>query len=246
MKLKHFLLAWQLLTVIPLKRVSPDKKEDLAASLIFFPVVGIGIGLILSLINLAGSILFSSLITNAFVLIGWVWITGALHLDGLADTIDGISAKGDKKSILKVMEDSNIGAKGVVGLTCMLLLKFVLLLQINPEVKNQVLMYIPVVSRWSMVLGAYFATYAREGEGMGKAYVDLVDLKKVLCATLITVALGLALLRLFFLPFLGIALLSIFIWIAYLKRKIGGINGDTLGAMNETVEILGLFSFCLW
>ncbi len=246
MKLKHFLLAWQLLTVIPLKQVSSDKKEDLSASLIFFPIVGIVIGLILSLINLAGSIFFSSLVTNALVLIAWVWITGALHLDGLADTIDGISAKGDKKSILRVMEDSNIGAKGVVGLICILLLKFVLLTQINPEIKYQVLIYIPVISRWSMVLGSYFAPYAKKEEGMGKAYVDLVDFKKVLLATLITASSGLALLGLFSLPFLGIALLSIFLWLTYLKRKIGGITGDSLGAMNETVETLGLFSFCLW
>ena len=245
MKLKHFLLAWQLLTVIPLKHVSLNKKEDLSASLIFFPIVGIVIGLILSLINLAGLIFFSSLVSNALVLIVWVWITGALHLDGLADTIDGISAKGDKKSILKVMEDSNIGAKGVVGLICILLLKFVLLRGINPEIKNQVLIYVPVVSRWSMVLGAYLASYAKE-EGMGKAYIELVDLKEVVWASLITVSLGLALLRLSFLPFIGIALLSIFLWVAYLKRKIVGITGDSLGAMNETVETLGLFSFCLW
>jgi len=245
MKLKHFLLAWQLLTVIPLKKVFPDKKEDLAASFVFFPIVGMGIGIFLSLINLAGSAFLPFSVTNALVVIGWVWITGALHLDGLADTIDGISAKGDKKNILRVMGDGLIGAKGVVGLICILLLKFVLLRGINPEIKNQVLIYIPVVSRWSMVLGAYLASYAKE-EGMGKAYIELVDLKEVIWASLITASLGLALLRLSFLPFIGIALLSIFLWVAYLKRKIVGITGDSLGAMNETVETLGLFSFCLW
>ena len=246
MKLRHFLLAWQLLTVIPIKQVSLAKKEDLAASLIFFPVVGMGIGVILSLINLAGSIFFSPFVANALVLISWVWVTGALHLDGLADTIDGICAGGNKKNILRVMKDGAIGAKGVVGLICILLLKFVLLNQINVGMKNQVLFYIPVVSRWSMVLGAYFSPYAKKEEGMGKAYVDLVDFKEVLLTTLITASLGLAILRLSFLPFLGITLLTISFWIVYLKRKIGGITGDTLGAMNETVETLGLFSFCLW
>jgi len=245
-KLHHyFLVALQFLTVIPVKLKKGYKPVDLdlANSTLFFPLVGLVIGSLLFIIYLIFNNYLSPEITSALILGGWVYLTGALHIDGLTDTIDGLSGGKDKKEILNIMKDTHIGAKGAAGIMVLMLIKFFLIIRVTSSPRLQALIYTPILSRWGMVIGCYAAPYARE-EGMGK-FSSFLGYPQIIGATLITVVSGILLLDAFFLiPLIAVGGFSLG-WSFYLKRKIGGFTGDTLGALNEMGEVVSLLLFSL-
>jgi len=238
---QYFLIAWQLLTTIPLKRKKDflPKDFDVANSTLFFPLVGGIIGIILFFIYFLVNNYHSLEVTSILILGGWVCITGALHIDGLADTIDGLSGGQNKKEILTIMKDAHIGAKGVIGVILVMMIKFFLIIQVTSSLRPQTLIYAPILGRWAMVIGCYVIPYVKD-EGMGK-FTQFVGYPHIIGATLITIVLGIFLLGVFFLiPLIAVGILSL-IWSFYLKRKIGGFSGDTLGALNELGEVVALF-----
>lgn len=239
--MKSLIIALQFLTIIPLRVSARPEKRDIAHSMSFFPLVGMIIGGFLILINLIASKYLSLPITSALILIGWVGITGALHLDGFTDTADGLCGSKNKEKILRIMKDSAIGAKGVTALILLLLLKFTLLLGLANNYKNYALFFAPVVGRWSMVVGIYLSSYVRD-EGLAKVFFSHKTGREIFWATLITSSLGLALFKIKFFYIIGIALAVNLFLITYLKRRIGGLTGDNLGALNEIIEVITLFS----
>jgi len=237
---QYFLIAWQLLTAIPLKRKKDFLPEDfdVANSTLFFPLVGGIIGIILFFIYFLVSNCCSLEVTSILVLGGWICVTGALHIDGLADTIDGLSGGQSKKEILTIMKDAHIGAKGVIGIILVMMIKFFLIIQVTSSLRPQTLIYAPILGRWAMVIGCYLIPYVRE-EGMGK-FSRFVGYPHIIGAILITIILGIFLLGVSFLiPLIAVGGFSL-IWSFYLKRKIGGFSGDTLGALNEMGEVVAL------
>jgi adenosylcobinamide-GDP ribazoletransferase len=170
-----------------------------------------------------------------------VWVTGGLHLDGLADTADGLGGGHTPETALRIMKDSRVGAFGVISLILGLVLKFSLFLSLASQTRGAgVLLLFPVISRWSMVLLAYLSPYARAEGGLGQAMTLGVSPRVLTGASLS--AGGLALL------ILGTPGLVLFIaaaalvWLVrlYFQRRLGGITGDILGATNEVVEIMVL------
>ncbi|KKM04610.1 hypothetical protein LCGC14_1762480 [marine sediment metagenome] len=240
-KLKSLFIALQFLTIIPLPPSARLEERDIAQSMSFFPLVGMIIGGFLILINLITSRYLSPFIANALVLIGWVGITGAFHLDGFADTVDGLCGGKNKEQILRIMKDSFIGAKGAIALILLLLLKFTLLVGLTNDYKNYALLFTPIAGRWSMVAGIHLSSYARK-EGLAKAFFSHKTGKEIFWATLITFCLGLILFRIEFFYIIGIALAINLLLIIYFKKRIGGLTGDNLGALNEIIEVITLFS----
>jgi len=236
----YFLVAVQLLTIIPVKFKKEFKLQDkdTANSTLFFPLVGLVVGVLLFLIYFIIRKYFTPEVTSVFILAGWVYITGALHIDGLADTIDGLSGGKDKEQTLSIMKDTHIGAKGAAGIAILLLVKLFLIVQIILLSKPRNLIYAPVLSRWGMVIGSFCVPYARK-QGMGK-FSSLITYPHIISATLITLILGVFLLDLSCLiPFIGVGGFSL-LFSFYLKRKIEGFTGDTLGALNEMGEVVAL------
>jgi adenosylcobinamide-GDP ribazoletransferase len=241
--LKSLLAAFRFLTIVPLRVKIEESDELFASSMTFFPVVGLSIGGFLFLVYRISSILFSPLLVNALVLLGWVFITGALHLDGFMDTIDGLAGGKTKEERLKIMKDSSSGAKGVVGLVGLMGLKFLLLLEIDSPLKTGTLLLTPVVGRWSMVTAAYLAPYARV-EGLGKAFIAHKGEGTIFWTSLTATFLGLFIFKFPFLYIIGVCLGAVYLSTLYFKSRIGGITGDTLGALNEIIELTVLFSIC--
>ncbi|MCD6231910.1 adenosylcobinamide-GDP ribazoletransferase [Candidatus Aerophobetes bacterium] len=237
--MKYFLIALQFLTIIPLRKSIKIEEKDLSNSLIFFPVIGLIIGIFLILINYLISSFFSPLVVNTLIIIIWIGMSGALHLDGFCDTIDGLYGGQTKEERLKIMKDSSIGAKGAIALICLLILKLSLLMEISPQYKYQALLFTPMIGRWGMVMGIFLVPYARE-EGMAKSFIKYKDTKQLFWASLITLTTGLFLFKFISLGIIGLDLGIIFISTLYLKRKIGGITGDTLGGLNEIIEVFTL------
>ena len=244
-KLKSLFIALQFLTIIPLRPSIRPEERDIARSMSFFPLVGMIIGGFLVLINLITSRYLSPFIANALLLIGWVGITGALHLDGFTDTVDGLCGGKNKEEILSIMKDSFIGAKGAIALILLLLLKFTLLVGLTNDYKNYALLFAPIAGRWSMVAGIYLSSYARK-EGLAKAFFSHKTGREIFWASLITFCLGLILFRIEFFYIIGIALAINLFLIIYFKKRTGGLTGDNLGALNEIIEVITLFSlYCL-
>ena len=145
-------------------------------------------GAILGLIFLgAWSILLKVLphpAAAALLLCLTVWITGGLHLDGLADTVDGLGGGQDPEARRRIMKDSRVGAFGVLALILILLLKFAFLLAAADRGwRGQIILY-PVLSRWGMVYLAYLSDYARPEGGLGQAMTTGVSPRVVAGASL--------------------------------------------------------------
>ena len=250
--LRDLSLAIRFLTIIPIISFPPSNNtnqneealaENLANAMAFFPLVGMLIGLLLVILRRICCYLpISSLLGDTLVLIVWIWLSGGLHLDGFADSVDGFLGGHDKEEILKIMKDSSTGAKGVVALVSLLLLKFVLLVEMPLVLKDAVLFFTPAMGRWSMVIAAFSGKPARLKNSMGKLFIDYISWREVIFASLTMAVIGILLFRLYFLPLGIIGIGIVLLILKYCQQKIGGISGDILGAVNEVVEVFILLT----
>lgn len=248
--LRDLSLAIRFLTIIPVISFPPSNNtnqneealaENLANSMAFFPLVGMLMGVLLVLLRrLFYHLPVSSLVGDTLVLIFWIWLSGGLHLDGFADSVDGFLGGHNKEEILKIMKDSSTGAKGVVALVSLLLLKFVLLVEMPLFLKDAALFFTPTIGRWSMVIAAFLGRPARLKNSMGKLFMDYVSWREVVFASLTMAVIGILLFRLYFLPLVMVGIGLVLLILKYSQKRIGGISGDILGAINEIVEV-----FCL-
>jgi len=243
--IRSFLLAWHFLTIIPLSkssRVQPAPRE-LASSMQWYPAVGLAIGGIL----VAGDTVFGMVLTPdmtaLLILCVLVVLTGGLHQDGLADTIDGLGKRGSPAERLAVMKDGSIGALGATGLVLVLGLRFAGILHLPSPERTGLLLCMPVIGKWAMVVSTFGSSHARVGGGLASGFLNEIRLKDVLWATLWA---GVALCAILgwqagglFLG-LGVAVARGMVFLC--SRVFGGITGDVLGAINEVTEILFLLA----
>ncbi len=238
--MKDFLQALSFLTILPLGQGLSVEGKLLARSMAFFPLVGLVIGLILVVCYF----LLLFLLPRAFVL--WLEIgllallTRGLHLDGLADTVDGLASGGSKERILEVMRDSRIGAFGVISLIFLIGGKYLALDQISNLSIPYALILMAVMGRNSMVLVCFRSPYARPGEGLAKPFTENLRYRET--ALSLATAFGIALLAMGvkgILVFSGIVLFSLGYRFFFIK-KLEGVTGDVLGGANELSELLSL------
>ena len=236
-----FFLAWQFLTILPGWRSEQEVSPPLLGrSTAFYPLVGLLLGLILWAAYWVFSLAFSRTVCDGLVLLVLVLVTGAFHLDGLADTLDGMAAGKSIEERLLIMKDHRVGTFGVVGLIMILGIKFLALNSLPDEILGKSLAAALVLSRWSMVQLIYRAPYARPEGGLGKVFKENVKGREMILATATSLILAVLLLRLWgALLWLIIGVFTLGIQ-ALFKRKIGGVTGDVLGAANEANEVLGL------
>ena len=267
--MKGFLLLLSFMTRIPMPKTEYDE-EKLGKSMKYFPVVGIIVGLILLFFCIVFTFIFKNLTYSAVlplmiivVILTDLITTGALHLDGLADTFDGIFSYRSKHKMLEIMKDSRLGSNGALALILYFLLKFVLLFSLTIESREAaiyVIMTYPVVARFCSVVSCASSPYAR-GSGMGKTFVDNTKTCGLIVAIVITLLYTVGIV---FIPFIFftnyslpiqfiiqtilvilviVALLALFAYAfsKLIERKIGGITGDTLGALLEISSLVYIF-----
>ena len=125
--MKKFLLALQFLTIIPVK-MKNIKEGDLSSSVIYFPLIGLLLGLLLVGINKVLLILnFDQFIANIILVISLILLTGGIHIDGVADTADAFLSRKNREEMLVIMRDSHIGSMGALSLISVILLKIAFL-----------------------------------------------------------------------------------------------------------------------
>lgn len=267
--MKGFLLLLSFMTRIPMPKIDYDE-EKLGKSMKYFPAVGVIVGIILLFFCIVFTFVFKNLnystvlpLMIIVVILTDLITTGGLHLDGLADTFDGIFSYRSKHKMLEIMKDSRLGSNGALALILYFLIKFVLLYSLLIENQGGTIFAIltyPVVARLCSVISCASSPYAR-GSGMGKTFVDSTKTKEVIIAALITVVYSGAILfymigsrfnyslpldflmKSFSINLLIIAILGLFAYAfsKLIERKIGGITGDTLGALLEISSLVYLF-----
>lgn len=236
-----FLAALQFLTI--LRGVKVTNHKGLVSATMYFPVIGAFLGLILIILNKCLSILFPEPLLSLSLVITLIILTGALHLDGLADTFDAIFSGRDKEKMLSIMHDSHKGTFGVIAIVTIILLKVNLLSLLSIDLKNLGLFLMTLLSRYSMNLAITFFPYARE-EGKAKVFFENRNLKTFALSTLLTLLLlGITLQGLSLLILLLVIIFTLIICFA-IKIKVGGLTGDILGALCELNELVVLI--CYW
>ena len=239
-----FLSALRFLTIIPLPGRREVTPEEVGRSIVYFPLVGLIIGLILVGLNWLMGLFLPSALVDVLLVVSLVAISGAFHLDGFIDTCDGMASHKTVEERWRVMSDSRVGAFGIIGACCLLLVKYVSLSNVPESWLVETLVLMPVVSRWAMVYAVFAYPYAKPS-GLGKAFKQGASWPRFVIATLITLVVALILAQL-----TGF-IIMIAIWVtvvamaAYLKGKFGGLTGDTYGAINEVAEVCLLILVCL-
>ena len=235
--MNDFLTALALLTIVPVRYREPIS----ARAYVYFPLVGLLIGLFLTTALFLLCRMFPNLIASAVVLGVWVILCGGLHLDGFADACDGLFAVTTRERRLEILRDVHLGTFGAVGLMLLLIVKFA---TIASATSFAPILLAPVLGRWAMVFAAVFPL-ARSG-GMAALFRAGLTRRIVYVATIFA-ALGCVFFGVFGLTaFVAAFVVALFIARLALDR-LGGLTGDIYGMICESVEVgvllLGGLSF---
>lgn len=236
-----FWTALGFLTIFPTPRRREIDAEGFGESLPYFPLVGLMLGAILLFLNFGLSLILPSPVVNALLIIALVILTGAHHLDGLIDTGDGIIAGKSKKERLAIMSDSKVGAFGIVAAFLLLLLKYV---SLSAAPILPALLLMPTLSRWGMVSAIFAFPYAKSS-GMGLAFKQGANWQRLTVSTIIALAVAVIIFELGGLALVAALWLIIFGIAGYFRSRLGGLTGDTYGAINELAEVLVLLIIVL-
>jgi len=184
--IKQLIILIQFMTRIPVFVNVEYDEEKLGKSIKYFPLVGAIIGIFLYGINiLAGKITVNRQIAAMIIIIAEIFITGLIHIDGLADTADGLFSYAEKEKILEIMKDSRVGTNGAVALILYFMTKVILLSEIRPE---YIILY-PVISRLSTSINAGLGEYARKN-GMSNEIIAKNGKKEAGISIIITMILS--------------------------------------------------------
>ncbi|NOU99912.1 adenosylcobinamide-GDP ribazoletransferase [Paenibacillus planticolens] len=263
--LRACIAAFQFLTRLPIPVQINYTNLVFRRSVIFYPLAGCAIGLLLLLAGEGLSLLLPALPAAVLLLGLWIIVTGGLHLDGLMDTADGILSHRSREQMLEIMKDSRVGAMGVIVAVLHLLLKFSLLYTLL-EMKNTgesfsgliLLAIVPIWSRWFMTAAIQRWPYARKESGLG-SFFQGVSRGHVLISFLVALFTTTAFVRFAFagdgtviwpvlICFASVTCIAGWFMAAYMSRKLGGLTGDTYGALNELLEavlLLGVVVFVI-
>lgn len=231
--MSSFFAALQFLTIFPGPKRSNRSADEVGRAAVFFPVIGVLLGLILVVVNGLLAAYASPGLSSVALVTLLAFLTRGLHLDGLGDTFDGLGAGGDRERILRVMDDSHTGAFGLIAIVLLLFFKIHAIESIDTE-RWRALLAAPVLGRWTMVLFGYRSQAAKPG--LGSNLIDHLENQHVFLATFITLILVAAILH-----GSGVAIM---VWVAifslackkYFHCRLGGVTGDTFGAVGELSE----------
>lgn len=232
------LIALQFLTKLPVNLPRIPTPQENAVSALYYPLVGFIIGVILWTVAVylpIGIVAKSVLLTLL-----WLWLTGGLHLDGLADTVDGfVGGYGDKERTLDIMKDPHIGAMGVMAIVGAILLKFAFIIEIltikNLEILD-ILILSPILGR-VMILWLLLSTPYIRKNGLGSTLSAYLPKKLAVTVLILSLFVVVVLpMKMAIIVLIGFFVLGFYLTL-WFKKRIGGITGDTIGASVEITEI---------
>ncbi|WP_298819204.1 adenosylcobinamide-GDP ribazoletransferase [Chloroflexus sp.] len=229
--------AIRFLTILPLPGLPAMSEQSVARAIPWFPAAGLVIGGALVMVDTLSRPLWGDLTAAVLVVATWGIITGGLHLDGLSDTFDAVMSWRSRERKLEIMKDSRIGAMGAIALIVLILLKVALIA--GATVAWPALLLAPMLGRWADCYGIYRFPPAREG-GLGRTFNAQVRQRDLLMASLLMIGSAW-----FIAGFTGIIASALVLVVAHLLarwwvRDLGGLTGDTYGALCEIGEVVAL------
>ena len=231
--------AISFLTILPLAPKNPD--VSVTSSRAYFPLVGLALGGILAGLAYSLDFVFTPFQVGAIIVVALIAFTRALHVEGFMDSCDGLFGGFTRERRLEIMRDPRVGSFAVIGAVSLLLLKWTLIVGLPDQYRTPLLVLFPAMSRGGMLLDMEVYPYARD-RGMGTSFH--VDTKLIqVVVGLVIVALASALL----LGIAGVVLLAIVCIVAlafgrWVTGLLGGMTGDTYGAVNEIGEVAVLIA----
>jgi adenosylcobinamide-GDP ribazoletransferase len=244
---KELTLAVSFLTVFRLPFTSPQiaTPVELARSFSWFPLVGLLLGMCIAapayLLRSAPPLVLAVLLTALLAA-----LTRGLHLDGLADVVDGIGGGHTPERRLEIMKDSRTGPFGALALIFAVLFKVVALHTLILDHCWPVMLLAPALSRLAMVVGAYKMPYARSTGGLAKPFLEHMEFRQLLTATMLSITF-LVFHDLKFAAFsLGIVIACAGVTRFLARRWLGGMTGDVLGTLNELTEVAIFSASACW
>jgi len=233
----RYLIAQMFLTRLPSPRSIKWSDSELAASTPYFPVVGIVVGLIASLAWLVGYAGWGPHLAALFAVAASILATGAFHEDGLADAADGIGGAFTIEKKLAIMRDSRVGTYGSVALILIVAAKVFALTMVELISVPGIFITAHVVARWSSLPLIYNNTYVRE-QGTGKPFAATVTSQRLIAVSLFTLTCVIFFVQMKAIAVALVAVTTVLVSQWYVRRKLGGITGDVLGAVNSITELL--------
>jgi adenosylcobinamide-GDP ribazoletransferase len=204
----------------------------------FFPIIGLLLGAIVSLFDLAVKELWPLPVAALLDVLFLLFLTGAFHLDGLGDTADGLYGHRQREAALAIMKDSRIGVMGLVAIIAGISIKWAGIATLDQH-RSLCLVIIPAYARASMLFGMRYLEYGRPDGGTGKPFFETKITPSAFWGLLPPIVISI------FAGWQGMMIniafgLFVIIILVYYKKKINCITGDMLGAMTEITES-GLF-----
>lgn len=234
-----FFYSLKFLTILPAPVGRDPSSEQIGRSLTYFPLVGLLIGALLVGFDHLFSLALPASLSSALVITVLIVLTGALHIDGFIDTCDGAFVKSTPDERLRIMSDSHAGSFGVVGAVALFLTKYLALLAVPAGLRNEALLLMPLLGRWAMVLAVAAFPYARQA-GKGLVFKGQATWQRtataggigLVLAVLVAGISGLALA-------LSVTIVALLAG-RFLQSRLGGLTGDSYGAINELSEVVAL------
>lgn len=243
--------AFTFLTRIPVYRLASHDATDLPAASAYFPLVGLVVASVATLSYLAAGTLWPAPVAVVLSVASTVWVTGAFHEDAAADSFDAFGGGWTREQVLAIMKDSRVGSYALVGVVLLLAAKLATLSTIalaagSPRAAAESILRASiaahVLGRWSGLPLIWLQPYARLNDeagrpSAGKPFVSGISGTRVLVATLMSFVLVAAAVGWKAPVAIGVALVVLAVGGRYARRRIGGITGDVLGAINQFVEV---------
>jgi cobalamin 5'-phosphate synthase/cobalamin synthase len=237
------LVATAFLTRVPIPLTAGAADVGRAAR--WFPLIGGALGGASALIawGMREVIALPPVLTATLIVGLGAWVTGAIHVDGLADSADGFGGGHTRDDVLRIMRDPVIGSFGAVTIVLVVTMKVAALATLlERDAALPFLVAAPAMSRWTIVALGTWLPYARAEGGLGQAVTRASNVRELVIATAVTAAIALAALRTeAILPWAMTCLSTLMLGRAA-RRRIGGITGDVFGASVELAEATVLVS----
>ena len=247
--MRSFFSALRFLTPLPVPEAWAGGERELSRGVWFFPIVGLLIGGVAAAVCFGLDRVLPPLPTSAIVVCVLIAASRGLHLDGLADTADGIFSSRPRDRVLEIMRDSRTGAMGVVAVVCVVLLKTALLTSVAPEgARWRTVLLMPLAGRCAIVVTMALFRYARADGGLATSFLSRHAGRWALLvwAPVVALVAGWLLAGTEGLVATAASIGAGLVVGLYCRRRIGGFTGDTLGATNELVECVPALVAALW
>ncbi len=240
--MKPFFAAISFLTILRVPRTWCGGERAIAASMTWYPLVGLLIGLFMAVLDkLLCWLLPGILVPSALLVIAMIAISGGLHLDGVADSADAFMSSRSKERMLEIMKDSRTGPMGALAIVSLLLIKFSMLASLTGDWRSPVIVLMPLAGRTALVIKAVSMPYARN-HGLATLTHAHSHKGQGVVATALLVLTSCLLLGMSGFWITVTSVLTTGLFAMYCYRKIGGFTGDTLGATCELVELAPAFT----